>query len=61
MEYLIRLITPPNGIVLDPFAGSGSTLVAAERGGWKYVGIELDEHYVDIINKRLASVQRTLL
>ena len=53
MEYLIRLVTPPNGIVLDPFAGSGSTLVAAKRGGWEYVGIELDERYVEIANRRL--------
>lgn len=53
MEYLIRLITPAGGTVIDPFAGSGSTLVAAKRGGWKYVGIELDPHHVEIANRRL--------
>lgn len=53
MEYLIRLITPPAGIVLDPFAGSGSTLIAAKKLGFVFVGIELDEHYAEIARKRL--------
>lgn len=55
MEYLIRLITPPGGVVLDPFAGSGSTLVAAKRGGWPFVGFELNPHYVEIAEKRLEN------
>jgi site-specific DNA-methyltransferase (adenine-specific) len=54
MQYLIRLVTPPNGTVLDPFAGSGSTLVAAVREQFKYVGIELNEEYIEIAKKRLA-------
>lgn len=40
MTYLIRLITPPGGVVLDPFAGSGTTGVAALAGGWSFVGCE---------------------
>jgi DNA modification methylase len=54
MSWLIRLVTPPSGIVLDPFAGSGSTLVAAKREGFSYIGIEREQEYVDIIHKRLA-------
>ncbi|MFD1444301.1 DNA methyltransferase, partial [Thermoactinomyces vulgaris] len=53
MAWLIRLITPPGGIVLDPFAGSGSTLVAAKREGFNYVGIEKEAEYVKIANERL--------
>src|SRR5690606_9485024 len=40
MAWLVRLSTPPNGVVLDPFAGSGSTLVAAKREGFGFIGIE---------------------
>jgi DNA modification methylase len=58
MSYLIKLITPPKGVVLDPFAGSGSTLVAAEQLGFKYVGIEKEKEYVEIIKKRLAGVKK---
>ena len=57
MQYIVRLITPPNGIVLDPFAGSGSTLIAAIREGFKYIGIELNEEYIEIAEKRLQSEQ----
>jgi DNA modification methylase len=53
MEYLIRLITPPNGTVLDPFCGSGSTGVAAFRLGFKFIGIEMNEEYVRIAEKRI--------
>ncbi|WP_179292205.1 DNA-methyltransferase [Paenibacillus campinasensis] len=52
MAWLIRLVTPPGGTVLDPFAGSGSTLVAAKREGFGYVGIEREPEYVDIANAR---------
>ena len=54
MEYLIKLITPPNGTVLDPFNGSGSTGCAAAGLGFNYVGIELDPNYVAISEKRIA-------
>ncbi len=54
MEYLITLITPPNGIVLDPFMGSGSTGVAAKRLGFKFIGIEKEKEYFEIAEKRMA-------
>jgi len=54
MEYLIKMVTPKGGIVLDPFAGSGSTLVAAKQNGYQYIGIELTEEYIPIINARLT-------
>ena len=57
MQYLVRLVTPPNGIVLDPFAGSGSTLIAAMREGFKYIGVELNEEYIEIAKKRLQAEQ----
>lgn len=61
-EYLIKMITPKGGIVLDPFAGSGSTLVAAKQNGFKYIGIELTEEYIPIIEARLNTItQLTLL
>lgn len=54
MEWLVRLITPPNGVVLDPFAGSGSTLVAAKREGFNYIGIEKEAEYVEIAKLRVG-------
>lgn len=56
MAWLIRLVTPPGGIVLDPFAGSGSTLVAAKREGFQYIGIELEPKYIEIAERRLLEV-----
>lgn len=53
MQYLCRLVTPPNGIILDPFAGSGSTGKGALREGFKFIGIEKDQNYADIANARL--------
>ncbi len=56
MEYLITLVTPPNGIVLDPFFGSGTTGIAAVNLGFNYIGIELDEQYVEIARRRINAV-----
>ena len=53
MRYLCRLITPKNGIVLDPFMGSGSTGKAAMLEDFKFVGIELSEEYMNIAEKRI--------
>jgi site-specific DNA-methyltransferase (adenine-specific) len=54
MRYLVRLVTPPGGTVLEPFAGSGTTMVAAILEGFQPVGIELTADYVPIIEGRLA-------
>ena len=54
MEYLIKLITPPNGVVLDPFMGSGSTGVAAKNLGFPFIGIEMNEEYVEIAKRRIG-------
>lgn len=54
MTYLCRLITPPGGTVLDPFCGSGSTGVAALKEGFKFIGIEREEQYVEIAKKRVG-------
>jgi len=53
MEYLIKLITPPGGTVLDPFNGSGSTGCAAVGLGFGYIGLELDPAYIEISKKRI--------
>lgn len=52
MRHLVRLITPPNGIVLDPFLGSGTTAVAAVLEGAQWVGCEITEDYWPIIEAR---------
>lgn len=60
MEYLIKMVTPKGGVVLDPFAGSGSTLVAAKQNGFQYIGIEMTEEYIPIIEARLNYTPKTL-
>jgi 16S rRNA G966 N2-methylase RsmD len=55
MKYLIKLVTPQGGRVLDPFNGSGSTGCAAVELGCEYVGIELDPKYVEIATKRIEA------
>ncbi len=53
MAYLCRLVTPPGGVVLDPFMGSGSTGKACVREGFKFIGIDLDSEYVRIARARI--------
>jgi len=60
MSYLVKLVTPPNGIVLDPFTGSGSTGKAAILEGFQFVGIELTEDYWPIIKGRLEHAETQL-
>ena len=57
MLYLIRLVTPKGGTTLDPFMGSGSTGKAAVRGGFDFVGIEMDEQYMEIATARIQYEQ----
>lgn len=54
MAYLCRLVTPPGGVVLDPFMGSGSTGKAAMREGFRFIGIEMDAEYLAIAEARIA-------
>jgi site-specific DNA-methyltransferase (adenine-specific) len=54
MQYLCRLVTPPGGIVLDPFAGTGTTGEAAWREGFEALLIERDAAYCDDIRRRMA-------
>ncbi len=58
MRYLCRLITPPNGIILDPFMGSGSTGKAAIMEGFSFIGIELDADYLTIANARILAAEK---
>src|SRR5690625_4357995 len=53
MRYLVRMVTPPNGIVLDPFAGSGTTIEAALLEGFQSIGIELTDEYLPLIQQRI--------
>ena len=53
MAYLCRLVTPPGGIVLDPFMGSGSTGKAAVREGFGFIGMEMDPDYFEIAKTRI--------
>jgi len=58
MEYLCRLITPPGGIILDPFLGSGSTGCAAVKLGFQFIGIERELEYVEIAKRRIEHCQK---
>ena len=54
MEWLVTLVTPPGGVVLDPFAGSGTTLQAARDKGFRSIGVEADADHCELIVARLA-------
>ncbi len=61
MRYLCRLITPPGGTVLDPFAGSGTTLLAAIQEGFSCIGIEKEPEYCEIIRQRMQEAVQVAL
>lgn len=54
VRYLVRLITPPNGTVLDPFMGSGTTGCAAVLEGFNFIGVDIEEKYCTMAEKRIA-------
>jgi DNA modification methylase len=58
MRYLVKLVTPPGGTVLDPFTGSGSTGKAAILEGFDFIGIEMTEEYLPIIDARLKHAEQ---
>ena len=60
LERIIRVSSDPGELVLDPFAGSGTTLATAKRLGRHYLGIELSEEYADCVRQRLGSVASEL-
>lgn len=55
MEYLCRLVTPPGGLILDPYLGSGTTGIGALRGGFSFYGVEQEESSFQIAVRRLAA------
>jgi DNA modification methylase len=57
MRWLVRLVTPPGGHVIDPFLGSGTTGMACRFEGRKFTGIEREAQYVEIARRRIASVR----
>jgi site-specific DNA-methyltransferase (adenine-specific) len=61
MQWLVRLITPPGGLVLDPFAGSGTTLEAAVTEGFRAVGVEREPQYAELCVQRLSKPMETAL
>lgn len=61
MQYLVRLITPPQGTVLDPFMGSGTTGIAAKSKGFDFVGIEREQEYLKIATKRIEHANKTTI
>jgi DNA modification methylase len=54
MRWLVRLVTPPTGLILDPFAGSGTTGIAAVLEDFNFIGIEREAEYVEIAKARIA-------
>lgn len=60
MRYLCRLVTPPGGVVLDPFTGSGSTGKGATLEGFRFIGIEREAEYVEIAKARIAAAAESV-
>jgi site-specific DNA-methyltransferase (adenine-specific) len=60
MRYLCRLITPPKGVILDPFMGSGSTGKAAIIEGFEFIGVDQSSEYCEIARARIEYAQKTL-
>lgn len=56
IERMVKASCPPGGVVLDPFMGSGTTAVAAQRSGRNFVGFELNPQYCSVIEQRLSSL-----
>lgn len=59
LRYLCRLVTPPNGLILDPFVGSGSTAIAAWLEGFRCIGIDTEAEYLAIARSRLCKLSRS--
>ena len=59
MRYLCRLVTPPNGTILDPFMGSGSTIIASLQEGFHAIGIEKESEYCEIAKCRIEAVDKS--
>ena len=60
MSYLIKLVTPPGGLVIDPFCGSGSTGMAAVELGFDFIGMDLDPTYCEITEMRIEGWKNKL-
>lgn len=58
MQWLVRMVTPPDGLIFDPFMGSGSTGIAAMREGFRFMGCELDADYFEIAAARLKAAEK---
>lgn len=62
MRWLCRLVTPPNGLIFDPFTGSGTTGAAARIEGFRFIGAEndVDHNYIEIAERRIAYWERNI-
>jgi len=58
MYYLCNLITPKEGVILDPYMGSGSTGIAAKLGGFIFIGMEQDVDYFNIAKSRINNYEQ---
>ena len=59
MRWLVRLVTPREGVVLDPFLGSGTTAIAAENEGCDWLGCDISEEFCEIAEKRIQALGGT--